>query len=184
MLTNNSQDQSLTDIELARNAQIRKSRNDAISYGTTSIVLTILGFYLKSQSQFYNHQIMQLGFYLKSQSQFYNHQITQYCSSIVLALDVPFFIATTSSIFNYHSLKDFPDGSYLTLDKNKTPNLGENSDVKKFHEYSNKKAKKKIYQKLLYQQTHHHRQVEILLIVISIDLIREILITNICKNKF
>ena len=166
MLTNNSQDQSLTDIELARNAQIRKSRNDAISYGTTSIVLTILGFYLKSQSQFYNHQIM------------------QYCSSIVLALDVPFFIATTSSIFNYHSLKDFPDGSYLTLDKNKTPNLGENSDVKKFHEYSNKKAKKKIYQKLLYQQTHHHRQVEILLIVISIDLIREILITNICKNKF
>ena len=124
MLTNNSQDQSSTDIELARNAQIRKSRNDAISYGTTSFILTILGFYLKSQSQFYNHQIM------------------QYCSSIALALDVPFFIATTSSIFNYHSLKDFPDGSYLTLDKNKTPNLGENSDVKKLHEYSNKKAKK------------------------------------------
>jgi hypothetical protein len=122
MITNNSQDQSSTDIELARNAQIRKSRNDAISYGTTSFILTILGFYLKSQSQFYNHQIM------------------QYCSSIVLALDVPFFIATTSSIFNYHSLKDFPDGSYLTLDKNKTPNLSENLDVKKFQQFLDKKA--------------------------------------------
>jgi hypothetical protein len=126
MLTNNSQDQSSTDLELARNAQIRKSRNDAISFGTTSFILTILGFYLKSQSQFYNHQIM------------------QYCSSIVLALDVPFFIATTSSIFNYHSLKDFPDGSYLTLNKAKTPNLGNNLDVKKFQEFSNKKANRNL----------------------------------------
>ena len=124
MLTNNNQDQSSTDIELARNAQIRKSRNDAISYGATSIVLTILGFYLKSQSQFDNHQIM------------------QYCSSIALALDVPFFIATTNSILNYHSLKDFPDGAYLTLIKNNEPNLGNNLDVKKFQESSNKKVQR------------------------------------------
>jgi hypothetical protein len=126
MLTNNSKDQSSTDIELARNAQIKKSRNDAISFGTTSFVLTILGFYLKSQSQFYNHQIM------------------QYCSSIIFAIDLPFFIATTSSIFNFHSLKDFPDGSYLTLNKAKTPNLGNNLDVKKFQEFSDKKANRNL----------------------------------------
>lgn len=124
MLTNNNQDQSSTDIELARNAQIKKSRNDAISFGATSIVLTILGFYLKSQSQFDNHQIM------------------QYCSSIALALDVPFFIATTNSIFNYHSLKDFPDGAYLTLIKNNEPNLGNNLDVKKFQESSDKQVQR------------------------------------------
>ena len=124
MLTNNNQDQSSTDIELARNAQIKKSRNDAFSYGTTSFILTILGFYLKSQSQFDNHQIM------------------QYCSSIALALDVPFFIATTNSIFNYHSLKDFPDGAYLNLIKNNELNLGDNLDVKKFQESSNKKVQR------------------------------------------
>jgi len=123
MLSNNNQDQSLTDIELARNAQIRKSRNDAISYGTTSFLLTILGFYLKSQSQFYNHQII------------------QYCSSIVFAIDLPFFIATTNSILNYHSLKDFPDGSYyFTLNKTKTINRDNALDVKKFQEFSDKKT--------------------------------------------
>ena len=71
-------------------AKIKKSLNNSIAYGLTTIGLLIVGLYLNSQSSIDQSQIL------------------QYTRSIIFALTMPFAIATTSSFFDYQSSQDFP----------------------------------------------------------------------------
>jgi hypothetical protein len=111
----NYNDKNEENDELDLENQIKKSRKDAIFYGSISTILTTSAFYLKFHAPINNPQII------------------EYFSSIILATGVPFFIATTSSIFNFHSLRDFPNGaqyhnlyktSSLDFEINQSKNLG------------------------------------------------------------